>query len=59
MTAAVPPPVELLSATDDATWEGGADKKKLKRPGLSQTLVPGKKVIKMYKDQKIRDSNKK
>ncbi|XP_026742694.1 uncharacterized protein LOC113504546 [Trichoplusia ni] len=60
MTSA-PPPVAVLdqsTPTDDATWEGGVDKKKLKRPGLSQTLVPGKKVIKMYKEQKIKDANK-
>lgn len=58
---AVPPPLAVLDAvlpTDDAMWEGATDKKKLKRPGLSQTLVPGKKVIKMYKEQKIKDTNK-
>ncbi|XP_022820131.1 uncharacterized protein LOC111352045 [Spodoptera litura] len=60
MTAA-PPPIAVLESvlpTDDAVWEGATDKKKLKRPGLSQTLVPGKKVIKMYKEQKIKDINK-
>lgn len=60
MTAA-PPPLAILdpiSPTDDAVWEGGIDKKKLKRPGLSQTLVPGKKVLKMYKEQKIKDANR-
>ncbi|XP_021193753.2 uncharacterized protein LOC110378710 [Helicoverpa armigera] len=57
----VPPPIAVLDTvlpTDDAVWEGAGDKKKLKRPGLSQTLVPGKKVIKMYKEQKIKDTNK-
>ncbi|XP_075969279.1 uncharacterized protein LOC142972238 [Anticarsia gemmatalis] len=60
MTAAVPPLAVLdpISPTDDSVWEGGADKRKLKRPGLSQTLVPGKKVLKMYKEQKIKDANR-
>lgn len=56
MTSLPPPQVDPVSPTDDAVWEGGADKKKLKRPGLSQGLVPGKKVLKMYKEQKLRDS---
>lgn len=30
--------------------------KKKKRPGLSQTLVPGKKVLSMYKKQKLSES---
>lgn len=61
MTSALPPQVTIESVlpTDDAVWEGGAEKKKLKRPGLSQTLVPGKKVIKMYKEQKFKDAIKK
>lgn len=60
MTAALPPLAifDPILSTDDAIWEGGADKKKLKRPGLSQNLVPGKKVLKMYRDQKIKDSNR-
>ncbi|XP_047527899.1 uncharacterized protein LOC125064744 [Vanessa atalanta] len=60
MTSAPPPQVELeaSSATDDDVWETKASKKK-KRPGLSQGIVPGQKVIKMYKEQKIKDSNNK
>ncbi|XP_063377911.1 uncharacterized protein LOC134665052 [Cydia fagiglandana] len=54
----VPPPQVVLDNEED-TWEGEADRRKLKRPGLSQGLVPGKKVIKMYKEQKNRDSIKK
>ncbi|XP_063359707.1 uncharacterized protein LOC134648966 [Cydia amplana] len=54
----VPPPQVVLDNEED-TWEGEADRRKLKRPGLSQGLVPGKKVIKMYKEQKVRDSIKK
>lgn len=56
MTSQPPPLVEAVLPTDDTVWEGGADKKRLKRPGLSQNLVPGKKVLKMYKEQKLRDS---
>ncbi|XP_063620092.1 uncharacterized protein LOC134792722 [Cydia splendana] len=56
--SSVPPPQVVLDNEED-TWEGEADRRKLKRPGLSQGLVPGKKVIKMYKEQKIRDSIKK
>ncbi|XP_013190016.1 uncharacterized protein LOC106134498 [Amyelois transitella] len=61
MTATPPPQVALeqVLPTDDVVWEGAADKRKLKRPGLSQSLVPGKKVIKMYKEQKVKDSIKK
>ncbi|XP_026758059.2 uncharacterized protein LOC113517554 [Galleria mellonella] len=61
MTAAPPPQITMDSVlpTDDAVWDGTPEKKKLKRPGLSQTLVPGKKVMKMYKEQKAKDSNKK
>lgn len=58
MTSAPPPQVTVESTEDDA-WEGGTDRKKLKRPGLSQSLVPGKKVIKMYKEQKLREGIKK
>lgn len=29
---------------------------KKKRPGLAQGLVPGKKVMKMYKDQQVKDA---
>ncbi|XP_047988199.1 uncharacterized protein LOC125227862 [Leguminivora glycinivorella] len=56
--SSVPPPQMVLDNEED-TWEGEADRRKMKRPGLSQGLVPGKKVIKMYKEQKIRDSIKK
>lgn len=48
-------PVEEVNPTDDAVWEGGSDRKKLKRPGLSQGLVPGQKVLKMYKQQKLKE----
>ncbi|XP_028175833.1 uncharacterized protein LOC135072212 [Ostrinia nubilalis] len=58
VTSLPPPQTEAVAPTDDAIWEGGADKKKLKRPGLSEGLVPGKKVLKMYKQQKIKDSKK-
>lgn len=34
-------------------------KKNKKRPGLSQNIVPGKKVLKMYKKQKLSQSNTK
>uniref|UniRef100_A0A1B6MD17 C3H1-type domain-containing protein n=1 Tax=Graphocephala atropunctata TaxID=36148 RepID=A0A1B6MD17_9HEMI len=40
----------------DGSTEADVTKKK-KRPGLSQGLVPGKKVMNMYKKQKL--SNKK
>lgn len=49
---------EKAPKTEDV-WEGTTDRKKLKRPGLSQTLVPGKKVLKMYKQQKNNDNIKK
>ncbi|CAG5011966.1 unnamed protein product [Parnassius apollo] len=57
MSSAPPPQIllETSASTDDDIWEGGANKKK-KRPGLSSGLVPGKKVIKMYKEQKIKDA---
>ncbi|KAI8435250.1 hypothetical protein MSG28_003596 [Choristoneura fumiferana] len=58
MTSA-PPPQVIVESTEDDAWEGGTDRKKLKRPGLSQGLVPGKKVIKMYKEQKFREGIKK
>ncbi|CAG9096093.1 unnamed protein product [Plutella xylostella] len=48
-------PVEEVNPTDDAVWEGGSDRKKLKRPGLSQGLIPGQKVLKMYKQQKLKE----
>ncbi|KAI5638506.1 hypothetical protein NE865_08823 [Phthorimaea operculella] len=56
ITSAPPPPVTLepLQPTDDELWEGGPEKKK-KRPGLSTGLVPGKKVLQMYKQQKNKD----
>lgn len=56
MTSAPPPQMELevMSHTHDDFWEGKAGQKK-KRPGLSQGLIPGKKVIKMYKEQKLND----
>lgn len=57
MSSAPPPQVviEASAPTDDDVWEGGSNKKK-KRPGLSTGLVPGKKVIKMYKEQKLKDA---
>ncbi|XP_028030361.1 uncharacterized protein LOC114243162 [Bombyx mandarina] len=60
MTAAPPPEATLdpVSNTDDVIWEGGVNKKKVKRPGLSKNLIPNKKVIKMYKEQKARDGKK-
>ncbi|RVE54787.1 hypothetical protein evm_000554 [Chilo suppressalis] len=58
MSSLPPPQLETVLPTDDAVWEGGADKKKLKRPGLSQGIVPGKKVLKMYKEQKLRETKK-
>ncbi|XP_013182214.1 PREDICTED: uncharacterized protein LOC106128391 [Papilio xuthus] len=59
MSSAPPPQVIIeASSTDDDVWEGGAGKKK-KRPGLTTGLVPGKKVIKMYKEQKLKDAIKK
>ena len=38
----------------DEGEEGQAKRKK--RPGLSQTLVPGKKVMNMYKKQRVKDT---
>ncbi|XP_054271469.1 uncharacterized protein LOC128992085 [Macrosteles quadrilineatus] len=35
-----------------------SETKKKKRPGLTQGLVPGKKVMNMYKKQKVSTSNK-
>ncbi|XP_068629890.1 uncharacterized protein [Battus philenor] len=60
MSSAPPPQValDISEPNDDSVWEGGASKKK-KRPGLSSGLVPGKKVIKMYKEQKLKDMFKK
>ncbi|CAG4907979.1 unnamed protein product [Colias eurytheme] len=56
MSCAVPPPVdETINPTDDSLWEGNSKKKK-KRPGLSSGLVPSQKVIKMYKQQKLKDA---
>lgn len=37
----------------DISSEGDVSIKKKKRPGLSQGLVPGKKVMNMYKKQKL------
>lgn len=57
----VPPPqviIDTVLSTDDTVWEASTDKRKLKRPGLSQNLVPSKKVIKMYREQKSKDANK-
>ncbi|KAJ0180342.1 hypothetical protein K1T71_003746 [Dendrolimus kikuchii] len=61
VTSAPPPQAtgDPVLPTDDTIWEGRSDQKKLKRPGLSQGLVPGKKVMKMYKEHKLRESNKK
>ncbi|XP_026329551.1 uncharacterized protein LOC113237347 [Hyposmocoma kahamanoa] len=56
----IPPPqvtLEPTLPTDDSIWEGAPDKKK-KRPGLSTNLVPGKKVLQMYKEQRYRDNVK-
>lgn len=55
-----PPPVEeqtIVSTTDDSQWESSGPMKK-KRPGLSQNLVPGKKVLNIYKKLKLKDSKK-
>lgn len=57
MTSAPPPQVKPDSflPTDDDAWEDKPGKKK-RRPGLSKGLVPGQKVLKMYKEQKIKDN---
>ncbi|XP_022194218.2 uncharacterized protein LOC111051905 [Nilaparvata lugens] len=47
----------VSSATSETPIDTSALKKKKKRPGLSQTLVPGKKVMNMYKKQKTTDSS--
>lgn len=53
---ATPPPVEEKTAsTDDSQWESSGPMKR-KRPGLSQNLVPGKKVLNIYKKMKLKDS---
>nr|CAD7600832.1 unnamed protein product [Timema genevievae] len=54
VTSAPPPGDEDGTAPDEATDQ--SVRKKKKRPGLSQTLVPGKKVMKMYKKQTVKDS---
>jgi len=44
-------PVDIkneVGDTDDALWEGGKLEKK-KRPGLSDDIIPSKKVYKMYR----------
>ncbi|GBP65126.1 hypothetical protein EVAR_29790_1 [Eumeta japonica] len=57
--SAAPPPIiaDAKDLASDETMDGGI-KRKLKRPGLSQGLIPGKKVLKMYQDQKIKDEKK-
>ncbi|CAG9585730.1 unnamed protein product [Danaus chrysippus] len=59
MSSAPPPQVVLEAslATDDESWEGKSCKKK-KRPGLTQGLIPGQKVMKLYKEQRIKDAQK-
>ncbi|KAL4714087.1 hypothetical protein ACJJTC_008441 [Scirpophaga incertulas] len=56
MSSVPPPVVETVTPTDDLLWEGGADKKKMKRPGLTQGIIPGKKVMKLYKEHKLKDN---
>ena len=43
--------------SSDRTGEGIGKKAKKRRPGLSQTLTPGKKVMKMYYQQQQQGSN--
>ncbi|XP_063238167.1 uncharacterized protein LOC134539812 isoform X2 [Bacillus rossius redtenbacheri] len=43
-------------AKDVETGKATTMTTKKKRPGLSQSLVPGKKVMKMYKSQTLRDN---
>lgn len=55
--------IESLSSTDvikiseDNEIKSEVNIKKKKRPGLSQTLVPGKKVLNLYKKQKLSDNS--
>ncbi|KAG6439256.1 hypothetical protein O3G_MSEX000621 [Manduca sexta] len=58
MTSAPPPQLQDPASPTEDPWEGNTDKKKLKRPGLPQGLMPNKKVIKMYKQQKLKDIKK-
>ncbi|RZF44117.1 hypothetical protein LSTR_LSTR017444 [Laodelphax striatellus] len=45
------------NVANDTPNDSNTVKNKKKRPGLSQTLVPGKKVLNMYKRQKTTDSS--
>lgn len=50
------PDSESVSPEPD-TEEGEENQlKRKKRPGLSQTLVPGKKVLTMYKKQRVKEA---
>lgn len=60
MSSATPPTlIDEVNANSDDVWEGAGDRKKAKRPGLSQNIVPGKKVLKLYQEQKLKDAIKK
>ncbi|XP_001600575.1 uncharacterized protein LOC100116009 isoform X2 [Nasonia vitripennis] len=43
-----------INDDDEVDQENNQTQKRKKRPGLSQTLVPGKKVLKMYKAQQAK-----
>lgn len=52
------PERESASPEPEPDTEEGEDGqlKRKKRPGLSQTLVPGKKVLNMYKKQRVKEA---
>lgn len=56
-TVKAPPSTLLEDKVSDDVWEEPT-RKKSKRPGLSQSLKPGKKVLDMYKQQKLKEKNK-
>jgi len=53
---AAQPDESVIEAESEISQEGQIPNRK-KRPGLSQTLIPGKKVLKMYKRQRDKDSS--
>ncbi|KOB74560.1 Radiation-resistant protein [Operophtera brumata] len=57
LSAPSPPAEEETISTDDSQWESSGPMKK-KRPGLSQNLIPGKKVLNIYKKLKLKDAKK-
>ncbi|KAK7788764.1 hypothetical protein R5R35_000016 [Gryllus longicercus] len=48
--------IPIVDEEVEGDSENASITQRKKRPGLSQTLVPGKKVMNMYKKQKVKDS---